>query len=131
MSWQTYIDTTLVGSNTVDKAAIFDATGRSVWATSPGFAPKPEEMATIVSIVSGDKKAVDEAHGNGFHVEGKRFVLVKAEGNSLYGRLEKEGMIIVKTKQTLLVAHQPKESTLQQAANAVEGLAVYLDGVGF
>ena len=36
MSWQTYVDTNLVGTGKVQKAAIFGLDG-SQWATSAGF----------------------------------------------------------------------------------------------
>ncbi|KAL8678520.1 MAG: hypothetical protein Q9186_005128 [Xanthomendoza sp. 1 TL-2023] len=37
MSWQAYVDTSLVGTGNIDKAAIFNSEGTSVWAASPGF----------------------------------------------------------------------------------------------
>ncbi|EEB86933.1 hypothetical protein MPER_15940, partial [Moniliophthora perniciosa FA553] len=48
MSWQAYVDTNLVGSGKVSKAAILGQ-GGGVWATSPGFDISPEEQKAIVS----------------------------------------------------------------------------------
>ena len=43
----------------------------------------------------------------------------------------KEGVMIVKTKQALLVAHYPETVQPGQAVNVVEKLADYLIGVGY
>ena len=43
----------------------------------------------------------------------------------------KEGVIIVKTKQAILVTHYPETVQPGQAANVVEKLADYLMGVGY
>lgn len=43
----------------------------------------------------------------------------------------KEGIIIVKTKQALLIAHYPENVQPGSATNVVEKLADYLIGVGY
>lgn len=43
MSWQTYVDTNLVGTGKVQKAAIFGLDGAQ-WATSAGFTVSTFEM---------------------------------------------------------------------------------------
>lgn len=43
----------------------------------------------------------------------------------------KEGTIIVKTKQAILVAHYPETTQPGEAAKVVEQLADYLIGVGY
>jgi hypothetical protein len=43
----------------------------------------------------------------------------------------KEGVIIVKTKQAILVTHYPEKVQPGQAATVVEKLADYLTGVGY
>lgn len=37
MSWQTYVDSNLVGTGFVSKAGIYGLNGGGVWAASPGF----------------------------------------------------------------------------------------------
>jgi hypothetical protein len=37
MSWQAYVDDSLIKSGKIDKGAIFSAAGDSVWAVTPGF----------------------------------------------------------------------------------------------
>ena len=43
----------------------------------------------------------------------------------------KEGMVIVKTQQAILVAHYPETVQPGQATNTVEQLGDYLIGVGY
>lgn len=43
----------------------------------------------------------------------------------------KEGIVIVKTTQAILVTHYPEGVQPGNAANTVEGLADYLIGVGY
>lgn len=98
---------------------------------------------------------------NGFHIANERFVVLKAEDRSLYGKKvcmprpeldrplflglcsryipnrvlthlqDKEGIIIVKTTQAILVAHYPSTVQPGAATNTVEQLADYLIGVGY
>ncbi|KAF2841112.1 Profilin/allergen [Patellaria atrata CBS 101060] len=173
MSWQQYVDQSLVGSGNVDKAAIFNSEGNSVWATSPGFQVSPKEMEEIVAAYNdkGDDTGVKQVQSTGLHVAGERFVVLKADERSLYGKkvrffyrvfsrfssaLEilpfnhpvtrnfrsfylpgvhtlqgKEGIVIVKTTQAILVTHYPEHVQPGSAANTVEQLGDYLISVGY
>ncbi|KAI9832705.1 MAG: profilin, required for normal timing of actin polymerization in response to thermal stress [Phylliscum demangeonii] len=166
-SWQAYVDTSLIGTGNLDKAAIFDATGTSVWAASAGFTVRtgpsrgerlrrtkdlpldgdavtdeaanlpisasqvdPQETKVIVASFN-DKNEVKAVQSNGLHVGGERYVVLKADDRSLYGRKGKEGIIVVKTKQAILVTHYPETAQPGTAANVVEQLADYLIGQGY
>ncbi|KAI9802949.1 MAG: hypothetical protein M1825_002180 [Sarcosagium campestre] len=133
MSWQAYVDTSLIGTGTVDKAAIFNSEGTSVWASSPGFTVAPEEIKAIIAAYTdkGDKDGVKAVQSTGFHVHNERFVTTKCEDRSLYGRKGKEGVVIVKTNQAIIVAHYPDTVQIGQIANTVEQLADYLVSVGY
>ncbi|KAF2457995.1 profilin-A [Lineolata rhizophorae] len=133
MSWQAYVDTSLVGTGNIDKAAIFNADGNSVWATSSGFSVAPNEMQEIVAAYKdkGDENGLKQVQQTGLHVGGERFVVLKADERSLYGKKGKEGIVIVKTSQAILVAHYPESVQPGVAANVVEQLADYLIGVGY
>ena len=43
----------------------------------------------------------------------------------------REGIVIVKTKQALLITHYPESVQPGQATNTVEKLGEYLSGVGY
>jgi len=133
MSWQQYVDTSLVATGNLDKAAIFNSEGNSVWATSAGFQVSPGEMQEIVNAYKdkGDANGVKQVQSNGLHIAGERYVVLKADDRSLYGKKGREGIVIVKTTQALLVTHYPESVQPGAAANTVEQLADYLIKVGY
>lgn len=47
------------------------------------------------------------------------------------GKQGREGIVIVKTKQALLITHYPETVQPGTAANTVEKLGAYLVGVGY
>jgi len=130
MSWQAYVDTSLVGTGNIDKAAIFNSEGTSVWASSPGFTVSPAEIKEVVASYK-DTGDVKKVQANGLHVGGERFVVIKADDRSLYGKKGKEGIVIVKTQQAILLTHYPETVQPGSATNTVEQLADYLIGVGY
>ncbi|KAM0200875.1 hypothetical protein ACHAPA_008946 [Fusarium lateritium] len=131
MSWQAYVDTSLVSTGHIDKAALISAAGDSVWATSPGFELKPEELKTISAIVSGDSGAKDKAFADGLYVAGERFVVARAEDRSIYARSGKKGLAVAKTTQAIIIAHHPDTAIAGNATSTVEGLADYLVKQGY
>ncbi|CAK1359844.1 hypothetical protein CBER1_08906 [Cercospora berteroae] len=133
MSWQAYVDTSLVATGNVDRAAIFNSEGNSVWATSAGFTVKPEEMQAVVAAYKdkGDEQGVKKVQSEGLHIAGERFVVIKADDRSIYGKKGREGVVLVKTTQAILVTHYPETVQPGSAANTVEQLGDYLIKVGY
>ncbi|KAA6412885.1 MAG: profilin ii [Lasallia pustulata] len=129
-SWQAYIDTSLVGTGNIDKAAIFNSEGTSVWATSHGFTLGPAELREVVDSYK-DKGDVKKVQSSGLHIAGERYVVIKADDRSLYGKKGKEGIVIVKTQQAILITHYPESVQPGSAANTVEQLGDYLIGLGY
>lgn len=68
---------------------------------------------------------------SGFHIEGVKQFCIKADGRSIYGKHELEGVIVVKTKQAIIVAHYPAGIQAGPAANVVEKMGDYLISVGY
>ncbi|KAI1489459.1 profilin [Biscogniauxia mediterranea] len=131
MSWQAYVDSSLVGSGHVDKAAIISVAGDSVWATSAGFTVQPAEMKNIVGILSGNSDVIDKAHADGVHVAGERYVVTRIEDRSLYARQGRTGIVVVKTKQAIIIAHYGETHQVGNSTQTVEALADYLIKVGY
>jgi len=127
MSWQEYVDTSLVGTGKLDRAAIFGIVGPSPWARSPGFDISLEEVQCVIKAF--DKP--DEAQSSGLHVQGKKYLFQSLKDQSLYLRKDKEGICIVKTKQAILISHYPETVQLSEAASVVGQLADYLESVGY
>ncbi|KAH7328123.1 profilin [Stachybotrys elegans] len=131
MSWQAYIDSSLVGSGHIDKGAILSAAGDSAWASSSDFQLKPEEMKVIASIVGGDAGAKDKAFADGLYIAGNRYVMARAEDRSIYARSGRLGVAIAKTKQAIVVGHHGETAIAGNATSTVESLADYLIGQGY
>ncbi|KAI5853050.1 hypothetical protein DFP73DRAFT_534941 [Morchella snyderi] len=127
MSWQGYVDQSLLGTGKIDRAAIFSAAGDSVWAASPGFAVKPEEIQVLIKGFSDSAPLYEK----GLYIGGEKNFVIKADDRSIYGKQGKEGICCVKTKQAILVAHYPDTVQPGEAAKTVEQLADYLIGVNY
>ncbi|KAI0533398.1 profilin [Xylaria digitata] len=137
MSWQQYIDSSLVGSGHIDQAAIVSAAGDSVWATSAGFNVHPAELKTIVTILAaaenekGDQTPVTTAQAEGIHVAGSRYVVARIAGRSIYARQGRTGICIAKTKQAFILAHHAETQVAGNASSTTEALADYLIKSGY
>lgn len=75
----------LVGTGHVDKAAIFNAEGNSVWASSPGFTVTPSEMQEVVGAYK-DTSMPKKVQSTGLHIAGQKYIVIKADETSLYGK---------------------------------------------
>jgi profilin len=67
----------------------------------------------------------------GLHVQGQKYFLLRADERSIYGKHEGEGILAVRTKQTILIGHYPSGVQAGEATTIVEKLADYLISVGF
>ncbi|KAI0908082.1 profilin [Ustulina deusta] len=137
MSWQQYIDSSLVGSGHIDKAAIVSAAGDSVWAISAGFTIPAPELKTIVAILAAaendkaDQTPVSTAQSEGLYVGGSRYVVARVDGRSIYARQGRTGICISKTKQAFIVAHHSETQVAGNASSTTEALADYLIKAGY
>jgi len=127
MSWQAYIDTSLLGTNNVDSAAIFSVDGKDNWARSPDFKISPAEMKVLIDGFSEP----GPLYASGFHVDGGKYTVIQASDKTIRGKQGKNGLIAVKTTQALLLAHHPETVTTNNCVNTVEALAEYLVSVGY
>jgi len=128
MSWQAYVDSSMVGSGHIKEGAIYSAAGDSKWAASTGFEPTAAEMQIIVAGLNGN---TDKLWADGTHIAGEKYVTTKAEDRSIYGRKGRDGIVIVKTKQAILIGHYVDPMIAGNAATTVEQLADYLIKTGY
>jgi profilin len=112
-------------------------------------------------VVTGLSGKPDKLYAEGLHIAGERYVLTKAEDRSLYARKVglyhmsaallplqyqscgephdwflwnkqgREGVVIVKTTQAILIAHYADGMIAGNAATTVEQLADYLISTGY
>lgn len=78
-----------------------------------------------------DTNDVKKVQSEGLRIAGERYVVIKADDRSLYGKRGKEGIVIVKTVQAILVTHYPESIQPGAAAKTVEELGDYLTSVGY
>ena len=126
MSWQSYVDTSLVGSGHIQKAAIVGLDG-SVWAHSGGFNVAASEATGVV----GNFNNPGAAQAGGVTVGGVRYLTLKADARSIYGKKGAGGVVTVKTNQCVLVGVYGEGTQPGAAANTVEKLADYLIENGY
>ncbi|RVD85268.1 uncharacterized protein DFL_003594 [Arthrobotrys flagrans] len=125
-----YVDTSLVGTGNIDKAAIFSAAGDSVWAATPDFQIKPEEVKAILANL--DKHGNDSPFfTSGIHIGSVKFLNVAHDEDHVYARQKKEGLVIIRTKQALIIAHHPETVDRFKAVDTTKALTDYLKGVGY
>ncbi|OAL43596.1 Profilin/allergen [Pyrenochaeta sp. DS3sAY3a] len=130
MSWQAYVDQSLVGTGNIDKALICDVNGQTTWASSPDFSLTPAELSAIASSFAdkGETKAVII---NGVKVAGEKYMTIESTDEALKAKKGKEGVVAYKTTQALLIAHHPDTITTPAAFNSVVELGEYLKKVGY
>lgn len=116
-----------MGTGKVDRAVIYSRAGDSVWASSGGLTLQANEIQEIA-------QGFDNPAGlqsNGLHIQGQKFMLLRADDRSIYGRHDAEGVVCVRTKQTILIAHYPPSVQAGEATKIVEQLADYLISVQY
>jgi len=97
------------------------------WATTSGFTVSKENATALVNAF----KDAGGIRANGLHVGGTRYVVLKADDRSVYGKQGSNGVVTVKTKQTVLIGVYNQNQQPGNAANVVEKLADYLIGVNY
>lgn len=126
MSWQPYVDN-LIQSQKVDKAVLASRNGDSIWAQSSGFTPSTNELQAIAQAFTDPS----ELQANGLRVAGQKYFVVKAEERSIYGKFEQDGIIVVSTAQTILIAHYSYPVSAGEAIKVTEAMADYLVSVNY
>jgi len=130
MSWQAYVDQSLVGTGNIDKAVICDASGQTTWASSPDFSLTAAEMTAIAQSF-GDKSEPKAVIVNGIKVNGVKYMTIDATDDSLKAKKGKEGVVAYKTTQALLIAHHGENVQTTNAFASVVELGEYLKKVGY
>ncbi|KAG0327131.1 profilin, required for normal timing of actin polymerization in response to thermal stress [Podila horticola] len=126
MSWQSYVDSNLVGTHKVSKATIIGLDG-SLWATSAGFQVGGEEAKKLV--VAFDDPS--DAAANGIYIEGKKYVVLRSDKQTIMARLGATGIVCAKTSQCVLIGYYNENVQAGDCSVVVEGLADYLRGSGY
>ncbi|KAJ3318138.1 profilin, required for normal timing of actin polymerization in response to thermal stress [Blyttiomyces sp. JEL0837] len=105
MSWQTYVDSNLVGSQKI----------------------APNEIQSLVNAY----KDASGIRASGLHVAGVKYFTLRADDRSIYGKQGSGGICCVKTKQAVLIGVYADPIQPGEATKVVEALADYLISVNY
>eukprot|EP01097_Dermamoeba_algensis_P002568 TRINITY_DN2022_c0_g2_i2.p1 TRINITY_DN2022_c0_g2~~TRINITY_DN2022_c0_g2_i2.p1 ORF type:complete len:140 (-),score=27.25 TRINITY_DN2022_c0_g2_i2:63-437(-) len=124
MSWESYCvqltDQGMVG------AAILGADG-SLWSSSKTLALKPGEGPALANLF----KNPSNVFANGITIAGEKYMGIKGDQQSIYGKKGKGGIATAKTGQAIIVGRYDETLQPGNAANIVEKLADYLRENGY
>ncbi|PWN93403.1 putative PFY1-profilin [Acaromyces ingoldii] len=126
MSWQSYVDTNLVGTGNVTQAAIIGLKG-GVWASSSGFTLTAEEQSALIAGFDDASKLLEA----GIFIAGKKYFTLSANDRSIYGKAGADGLVCVKTNQAVLICRYTSPIVPGQATKTVEDLGDYLINQGY
>eukprot|EP00035_Acanthoeca_spectabilis_P038815 m.56480 g.56480 ORF g.56480 m.56480 type:complete len:129 (+) comp9304_c0_seq1:4425-4811(+) len=128
MSWQDYVDKSLIGTGTVSKASIHGLDG-NVWATSAGFAVSVEEAKAIIAGLGSDSPSQQV---NGIRAAGEKYTFIRKVDTTMNGKKGSEaGIVIEKTEQAIIVAVFEGGIQAGACSATVGKLGDYLRGVGY
>jgi len=126
MSWQGYVDNNMVGTGFVTQAAILGHDGNT-WATSPGFNVSQQEGKDI----EAGFKDPNNIRAKGLFANKEKYLVLKVDDRSIYGKKGPGGIVCVKTGQGILIGIYNDKIQPGQCANVVEKLADYLIENGY
>ncbi|XP_002731044.1 profilin-2-like [Saccoglossus kowalevskii] len=127
MSWQTYVDTHLIGTEKIAKASILGHDG-STWATSKDFVITPEEGKALAKGIT----AQDCFYSTGVHLAGTKYTYLRGvKDENVYAKKGDSGVCVVKTKQAIIVGIYVEGTQPGQATVVVEKVGDYLKNAGY
>ncbi|KAI9142416.1 profilin [Paraphysoderma sedebokerense] len=126
MSWQAYVDNNLVGTKKIQKGAIYGH-DKNLWAASPGFSVQPAELDALIKAF----KDPSGIRAGGLRVNNVKYIALKCDDRSVYGKQGSGGVICVKTKQAVLIGTYDESAQPGEATKVVEALADYLISVNY
>jgi len=119
------VDDQLIGAG-LHQAAIIGHDG-NVWAQSAGFGLKPGEGAALVTLF----KNPANVFASGVTINGVKYMGIKGEDTSIYGKKGAGGLVTVKTGQSVLIGVYNETLQPGPAVNIVEKLGDYLKENGY
>eukprot|EP01003_Olkasia_polycarbonata_P007178 NODE_811_length_690_cov_1284.249610_g741_i0.p1 GENE.NODE_811_length_690_cov_1284.249610_g741_i0~~NODE_811_length_690_cov_1284.249610_g741_i0.p1 ORF type:complete len:126 (-),score=26.99 NODE_811_length_690_cov_1284.249610_g741_i0:217-594(-) len=120
MSWQTYVDTNLIGGGCC-AAAILGLDGTE-WA-STNLSITPDEGAALVKKFENDGQGFKES---GCTLAGKKYFAIQSGGDLFYGKLGPAGCTCAKSGQAITVGLYAEGTAPFVCNEAVEGICKYL-----
>lgn len=129
MSWQDYIDGSLVASGNVAYGAILGLDG-SVWARSDQlYRITLDEIKALVNAFTDD--GLNNLRSNGCFLAGEKYMVIRGDHRSIYIKRGQGGAAAVQTSKCVVLGVYTDGMVVGQCNSAVERLADYLIESGF
>ena len=119
-SWQDYVDQDLVGSGHIRKAMIITLDGTFAASSPTDFQLLDGEAAALVALYQHPT----DAYVSGIRVSGEKYIGIRADELSIFGRLGAKSVLTVKTNKLIIIALADSD---QQPGNAVNVLEPFAD----
>eukprot|EP01091_Cochliopodium_minus_P016207 TRINITY_DN59_c0_g1_i1.p1 TRINITY_DN59_c0_g1~~TRINITY_DN59_c0_g1_i1.p1 ORF type:complete len:127 (-),score=46.61 TRINITY_DN59_c0_g1_i1:66-446(-) len=126
MSWQTYVDTNLVGTKKITQGAIIGHDG-SVWSKSGNLNLTPQEGKNIAAGFGNNSLF----QSGGIVLGGAKYMFLRSQDHTVIGKKGQGGVHISKTGKAIIIGIYEAPTIPSEAAIVVEKLADYLIGVGY
>ncbi|KAG2222119.1 hypothetical protein INT45_007555 [Circinella minor] len=127
MSWQQYVDDSLISTGKVSQAAIFSLDGTEL-GTSPSFKVSSTEAKDIIAGFDNNKVLYD----SGVFVAGNKYYVLRINDSLITGREPTgSGVCIAKTNQVILIGVYKKGMEGGQCTNTIETLGEFLSGMKY
>ncbi|XP_070538414.1 profilin-2-like [Ptychodera flava] len=127
MSWQVYVDQSLLSTGKVSKAAIHGHDG-NLWATSTGFSVTNAEVLKLVEAY----KDPSGIQAGGLHLAGTKYTFLRTFENEIYGKKgSDQGCCIVKTPKAIIIGVYEAGMQGGEANKVVGALGDYLKQNGY
>lgn len=119
MSWQAYIDDSLIGSGHMHSASILGLADGSYWAYGGTYIPQPDEVATIMKIF----KEPSLLQSGGVVVAGVKFIGLRGDADHIIFKKGGAGGCAYKSNQAIVLGvygdPSGENAMLSKDANAV------------
>lgn len=123
---QNLLHDALISTDHVQHCAIIRRKDYSVRASSVGFNLYPDQVQMLLDAFKNPPQTREE----GIYFDDRQYKCVRADKNSIYGKCDNRGLILVKTLSMLLVATYSESMFPSVCVEAVEKLADYFKEKG-
>jgi len=125
MSWDAYVNDQLIATGGVVGGAIIGLDGGQ-WAAK-GVTLKAGEGAGLAALF----KNPPDAFAKGIIINGLKYLCIKSDDKSIYGKKGATGVATAKTGQAIIIGYYDEKGQPGNAAKVVEALAEYLSSNGY
>ncbi|XP_022295333.1 profilin-4-like isoform X2 [Crassostrea virginica] len=123
---QNLLHDSLIATDHVHHCAIIRRKDCNVRASSVGFNLHHDQVQMLLDAFKNPPQTREE----GIYFDDQQYKCVRADKNSIYGKCDKRGLILVKTQSMLIVATYTENMFPSVCVEAVEKLADYFKEKG-